>query len=66
MDLSNLYFPIKTNNKVPSKIKHEIGSKIIDEYITLSPTIYSFKHYSAKEKGIKNVTMLNIKTIIKS
>ena len=30
MDLSNLDIPIKTNNKVPGKFKHELGSRIID------------------------------------
>ena len=38
MDLSNLYTPIKTNNKVPAKIK---------------PKTYSFKNGTSKEKGIK-------------
>ena len=33
MDLSN----IKTNNKVPGKFKHELGSKIIEEFIVLKP-----------------------------
>ena len=37
MDLSNLEIPIKTNNKVPGKFKHELGSKIIEEFIALSP-----------------------------
>ena len=38
IDLSNLDTPIKTNNKVPGKLKHELGSKIkiTDEFITLS------------------------------
>ena len=37
MDLSNLDIPIKTNNNVPGKFKHELGSRIIDEFIALSP-----------------------------
>ena len=55
MDLSNLDIPIKTNNKVPGKFKHELGSRIIEESIALSPKIYSFKNYpkNTKEKGIK-------------
>ena len=44
MDLSNLDIPMKTNNKVPGKFKHELGiSRIIDEFIALSPKTYSFK-----------------------
>ena len=56
MDLSNLDCPIKTNNKIPGKFKHELGSKVIEEVIALSPKTYSFKDYSknTKEKGIKN------------
>ena len=54
MDLSNLDIPIKTNNKVPGKFKHELGSRIIEEFIALSPKIYSFKNCpkNTKEKGI--------------
>ena len=56
MDLSNLDPPIKTKNKVPDKFKHELGSKVIEEFIALSPKTYSFKGYpkNTKEKGIKN------------
>ena len=56
MDLSNLEAQIKTNNKVPGKFKHELGSRIMEEFITLSPETYSFKDYpnNTKEKGIKN------------
>ena len=55
-DLSNLDTPIKTNNKVPGKFKHELRSRIIEEFIALSPKTYSFKDYTnkTKEKGIKN------------
>ena len=55
MDLSNLDIPMKTNNQVPGKFKHELGSRIIEEFITLSPKTYSFKNYpkNTKEKGIK-------------
>ena len=55
MDLSNLDIPIKTNKKVPGKFKHELGSKIIEEFIALSPKTYNFKNYpkNTKEKGIK-------------
>ena len=37
MDLCNLDIPIKTNNKVPGKFKHELGSRIIEEFIALTP-----------------------------
>ena len=55
MDLSNLDIPTKTNNKVPGKCKHELGSRIIEEFIALSPKTYSFKNYpkNTKEIGIK-------------
>ena len=55
MDLSKLEVPIKANNKVPGKFKHELGSRIIEEFIALSPKTYSFKNYpkNTKEKGIK-------------
>ena len=55
MDLSNLDIPKKTNNKVPGKFKHELGSRIIEEFIALYPKTYSFKNYpkNTKEKGIK-------------
>ena len=33
MDLSNLDIPIKTINKVPGKFKHELGSRIIGEFV---------------------------------
>ena len=36
MDLSNLEVPIKTKNKVPGKSQHELGSRIIEEFIALS------------------------------
>ena len=29
--------PIKTNNKVPGKFKHELGSIIIEKFILLNP-----------------------------
>ena len=55
MDLSNLEPPIKTNNKVLGKIKHESGCKIIEEIVVLTPKTYSFKNYAnkTKEKGVK-------------
>ena len=60
MDLSNLDprsgfpdIPIKTNNRVPGKFKHELGSKIIEEFIVLKPKTFSIKNYGAKEKGLK-------------
>ena len=53
IDLSNLDIPIKTNIKVPGKFKHELGSKIIEEFFVLKPKPYSIKNYGTKEKGIK-------------
>ena len=55
MDLSTLKAPIKTNNKIPGMFKHELGSRIIEEFIVLSPKTYSFKDYpkNTKEKVIK-------------
>ena len=53
MDLSILDKPIKINNKIPGKFKHEIGSKVIEEFVVLKPNTYSIKNYGAKEKGIK-------------
>ena len=55
MDLNNLDIPIKTNNKVPGKFKHKLESKIMEEFIALSPKTYSFKNYpkNTKEKEIK-------------
>ena len=56
MDLSNLEPPIKTNNKVPGKIKHGMGSNVTAEFVALTPKTYSFKDCpnKTKEKGIKN------------
>ena len=55
MDLSNHEKPIKTKYKVPGKFKHELGSRIIEEFIVLTPKTYSFKDSpkDTKEKGIK-------------
>ena len=57
MDLSNLDTPIKTNNKVPGKFKHEFGSREIEEFIVLKLKTYSLvsqgQNRTAKEKGIK-------------
>ena len=36
------------NNKVPGKIKHELGRKVIEEFVNLSPKTYSFKDYPDK------------------
>ena len=58
MDLRNLDIPIKTNNKVPRKFKHELGSKIIEEFIALSPKTYSFKNYP------KNTSKIILKSYI--
>ena len=56
MELSNLDCPIKTNNKVPGKLKHEMGCNVIEEFVPLTPKTYSFKDYpnKTKENGIKN------------
>ena len=56
MDLSNLDTPIKTNNKVPGKFKHELGSRTIEEFLALSSKIYRFKDSPkiSKKKRIMN------------
>ena len=56
MDRSNFEPPIKTDNKVPGKFKHELGSKVIEEFISLSRKTYRFKDFpkNTKEKGIGN------------
>ena len=56
MDLSNLDNTIKTNNKVPAKFKLELGSKIFEEFIVLTPKTFNFKDSpkNTKEKGKKN------------
>ena len=56
MDLSNLDCRIKTNNKVPGKFKHEMGSNVIEQFKALTQKSYSFKDYpnKTKGKGIKN------------
>ena len=56
MDLSNLEKPIKTSNNVPGKFKHELGIRLIEDFIALSPETNSFKAYPKKNKGkgIKN------------
>ena len=50
MDLSNLEprsgFPdpsMKSNNKFPSKFKHEFGNRIMEEFMALSPKTDNFK-----------------------
>ena len=53
MDLSNLDIPIKTNNKVPGKFKHELESRIIEEFIALSPKTYSFKNILKTQKKME-------------
>ena len=45
MDISNLDIPIKTKKKVPGKFEHELRSRIIEEFIALSPKTYSFENY---------------------
>ena len=56
MDLGNLEPPIKIRNKVPGKFKLELGSRIVEEFVALSETTYSFKENpnKTKEKRIKN------------
>ena len=41
MDLIYLEIPIKTNKKFPGKFKHELGSRILEEFISLLPKTYS-------------------------
>ena len=68
MDLSNLDTPIKSNNKVPGKFKHELVSREIEEFIVLKPKTYSLvthgQNRTANERGIKKKTMANMKTTI--
>ena len=55
MDLCNLDTSDNTNEKLTGKFKHEFGSKLIEEFVILSPKTYSFKHWGktkGKEKGI--------------
>ena len=57
MDLGNLDNPIKTNNRVPGKFKHELGSREIKEFMVIKPKTYSLVNHeqnrTAKENGIK-------------
>ena len=53
MDLSNREPPIKTKNKVPDKYKHDLGSRIIEEFIDLSQKTYSFKDYQINLKRLQ-------------
>ena len=53
MDLSNLDKPIKTNKTILSKFKHDLGSKVKEEFVVLKPKKCSIKNYGAKEKGIE-------------
>ena len=57
MDLSNLDTPIKTHNKIPGKIKHELGSREMKELKVLKLKTYSLvthgQNRTAKERGIK-------------
>ena len=61
MDLSILDNPIKTNNKVPGKFKHELRSREIKEFVVLKPKTYGlvtqgqspFKNGTAKEEAKK-------------
>ena len=42
--------PIETNNKFPGKVKHELGSKVIEESVALLAKTYSFKDYPKNNK----------------
>ena len=50
MDLSNLDNPIKTNNRIPVKLKHELVSKVIEEFMVLKSKTYSIKNHGEKRK----------------
>ena len=56
MELSNLNPPIKAENKVLGNFKHELGKRIKEEFIALSPKTHSFKDCpnKTKEKGKRN------------
>ena len=51
MDLPNLDIPIKTKNKVPGKFKHELGSKIIEEFIVLKPKTWYRELWRKRERN---------------
>ena len=54
MDLSNLDTPnITINNKIPGKLKHKLGIRVIKEFIVLTPKTCSIKNGTSKEKGTK-------------
>ena len=44
MDLSNLDKPIKSNGKIPGNFKHELGGKVIEEFVVLKPKTYTIKN----------------------
>ena len=50
MDLSSLDPPIKFNDKAPGKFKHDLESRVIEQFIALSSKTYSFKDYPNKTK----------------
>ena len=50
---SNLDTPIKTNNKIPGKVKHEFGSEVREGSIGLQSKTFNFKNKTSKEKKIK-------------
>ena len=73
MDLSNLEprsgFPdpsIKSNNKVPSKFKHEFGNRIMEEFMACHQRHIALKITQIKLKRMEYriVTMLNLKSFV--
>ena len=63
MDLRNLDKPIKTNNKIPGKFKHELGSKVIEEIVVLKPKTYRIKNYEESRIQKLGSCMATIKII---
>ena len=56
MEIVSLDTPEKTNEKLTVKFKYEFGSKLVEEFVNLSPKTYCFNYCGkrrAKEKGIK-------------
>ena len=53
MNLSNLDIPLNINNKVPGKFEHELGSKIIEEFIVLKSKTYNLELWGKRERDKK-------------
>jgi hypothetical protein len=58
-DLSNMTGKFKSdkNNGTLGKMKSEVGSKIITEFVSLSPKSYSYKYCEKEVKKAKGVSL---------